>query len=266
MAGEKQLSISYMGTEILFTLQKSRRKTIALRVKEDGTVVVKAPNRVSRREVKRLVEKHAEWIVGQQKSIREQIQKYPRFSGTDGEKLWYFGERLTVRLVSGDAYTGSELAHAVNGSRRKRVWRGKDTLYVRLSEDRKAQESEGQEIPVEELVCDLVEQWYRKQAKDHFAAAIAYYERQIGVKANRLFIKNQKSRWGSCSTQGNINLNWRLLFAPKAIGEYVVVHELCHLKQMNHSRRFWQEVESVLPDYRERRRWLKEHEQELVYR
>ena len=98
----------------------------------------------------------------------------------------------------------------------------------------------------------------RKKAREVIQSRAAHYARQMGVTYNRIFIKEQKTRWGSCSTSGNLNFNWKLILTGDEQLDYVVVHELAHLKQMNHSPQFWQEVEKVLPDYKERRRRLKE--------
>lgn len=99
-------------------------------------------------------------------------------------------------------------------------------------------------------------QVYRKQARDRFAERTALFAGIIGVSYGKITIRDQKTRWGSCSRAGNLNYNFRLILAPPEVLDYVVVHELCHRKQMNHSALFWQEVEKILPDYRERRRWL----------
>lgn len=85
------------------------------------------------------------------------------------------------------------------------------------------------------------------------------YAEQLGVSFTRIRIGNQRTRWGSCSSKGTISYNWRLVLMPERIQDYVVVHELCHLLEMNHSPRFWQLVGSVIPDYTTRRTWLKEH-------
>ena len=105
---------------------------------------------------------------------------------------------------------------------------------------------------------------YIDAAKEYFPERAAYFRQFTGGTYNRITIRDQKTRWGSCSARGTLSFNWRLMLAPPAILDYVVVHELCHLTHMDHSAAFWQAVEAVYPDYRSARKWLKEHGQELV--
>lgn len=95
---------------------------------------------------------------------------------------------------------------------------------------------------------------------------VEYFAEKIPVTYGRITIRNQKTRWGSCSSKGNLNFNCLLMLAPPEVLDYVVVHELCHRKEMNHSERFWREVENILPDYRERKKWLKENGGRLIAR
>lgn len=113
-----------------------------------------------------------------------------------------------------------------------------------------------------------IEEWYLSQGKIIFPERAAHYDPLVAKAAesagrpkigpiNRITIRNQKTRWGSCSGKGNLNFNWRLLMAPIEVLDYVVVHELCHLVYMNHSREFWQMVEQILPEAGQYRKWLK---------
>ncbi len=95
---------------------------------------------------------------------------------------------------------------------------------------------------------------------------VAYFASKIGVTYGRITIRNQRTRWGSCSSQGNLNFNCLLMLTPPEVLDYVVVHELCHRKQMNHSRQFWDEVQNVLPDYAIQKKWLKENGNALISR
>ena len=102
------------------------------------------------------------------------------------------------------------------------------------------------------------------QAKQVFPEKVARYAKEMGVTYGRVTIRHQKTRWGSCSSLGNLNFNCLLLFAPDAVQDYVVIHELCHRKEMNHSDKFWREVANVMPDYKVHKKWLKENGRKIM--
>lgn len=110
-----------------------------------------------------------------------------------------------------------------------------------------------------EFLRECINGWYRKYARETLQRKAAFYSTRMQTDYKRITIKEQKTRWGSCSSKGNLNFNWKLVMMPEAIIDYVVVHELAHRKHMDHSSSFWKEVEKVLPDYRERRNWLKKN-------
>lgn len=97
-----------------------------------------------------------------------------------------------------------------------------------------------------------------EKAAAYIPQRVAYFAGQMGVTYGRITIRNQKTRWGSCSSKGNLNFNCLLMLTPPQVIDYVVVHELCHRIEMNHSKAFWNEVEQVLPDYKESRKWLRD--------
>ncbi len=105
-----------------------------------------------------------------------------------------------------------------------------------------------------------------ERAKITFPELVSRYANIIGVSYGRVTIRHQKTRWGSCSSKGNLNFNCLLMLAPQDVIEYVVVHELCHIKQMNHSKAFWAEVEKILPDYKDSVKWLKTEGGKLMRR
>ena len=106
----------------------------------------------------------------------------------------------------------------------------------------------------------------KKLAKQIIPAKVAYFARLMGVTYERIAIRKQKTKWGSCSRDGNLNFNCLLMMAPPEVLDYVVVHELCHRLEMNHSARFWAQVERVLPEYKKPKKWLKEHGNALMMR
>lgn len=111
---------------------------------------------------------------------------------------------------------------------------------------------------------ETLEKRYRNAARAQFENRVAYYHPLTGGHFTSITIRDQKSRWGSCSSRGTLSFNYRLIFAPPAVLDYVVVHELCHLTHMNHSRDFWNMVGTIMPDYKARRGWLRDHGHELT--
>ena len=140
----------------------------------------------------------------------------------------------------------------------KRLWI--INKYLEIQEQQKNR-------PVSDLTDSqraALERRYIDAAKNYFPKRAAYFTQFTGGSYNRITIRDQKTRWGSCSAKGTLSFNWRLMLAPPAILDYVVVHELCHLTYLDHSSAFWKKVESVYPDYRTARKWLKDHGHELV--
>lgn len=140
----------------------------------------------------------------------------------------------------------------------KKEWIVRKVLFMEELRDIKAQ----REVP-DYIRYPALEQKYRSQARERLQQRTAYFAQLMGVSYGKITIKETKTRWGSCSTKGNLNFHWKLVLMPPEILDYMVVHELAHRKEMNHSPAFWAEVERILPDYRKRRRWLKCFGQEV---
>ncbi len=109
----------------------------------------------------------------------------------------------------------------------------------------------------------LLEKRNRRKAAETIALRVQHYAPMLGVHPGKISIRDQKTRWGSCSSSGTLSFNWRLILAPPQVLDYVVVHELSHMRQMNHSKAFWSTVESIMPDYKQWDQWLKDHGKEL---
>ncbi len=137
-------------------------------------------------------------------------------------------------------------------ARQKEAWIIKK--YLMMEEKQKAQMERG--LP-DYVKHPELEQVYRRKAKERLGEQAAYFARKMGVTYEKISIGAAKTRWGSCSGRGNLNFHWKLILMPPQVLDYVVVHELAHRKEMNHSPAFWAEVETILPDYKDWRRWLK---------
>lgn len=236
-----------IGSKVIsYTIRKSlRAKYVRILISADGVQVV-APVFIDDKEIILLVEKKREWIY---KKVLNFHQRYtpmkPQGKFTTGEKLLLMGEYYQINIL--ENVGGKSCIKFLN-----------DQFFVSIN----------QEIPPEkraEVIRSKLEQWYIDYAKKFIAERLELFKVKIGVKITTVRYKNQKTRWGSCSSKGNLNFNWRLIMAPKTILDYVVVHELCHLKHMDHSRKFWELVSSFIPDYKERRKWLKENGHNLNF-
>ena len=141
--------------------------------------------------------------------------------------------------------------------KKKEAWISKHIEKIKKTKERL--EAESTEKLTREKVIALAE-----EAIKVIPERVEYFAKVIGVTYGKITIRNQKTRWGSCSSKGNLNFNCLLMLAPSEVLDYVVVHELCHRKQMNHSKAFWLEVEKVLPNYKEVRKWLKEEGSQMI--
>lgn len=141
--------------------------------------------------------------------------------------------------------------------KKKEAWISKHIEKIKKTKEKL--EAESTEKLTREKVIALAE-----EALKVIPERVEYFAKVIGVTYGKITIRNQKTRWGSCSSKGNLNFNCLLMLAPSEVLDYVVVHELCHRKQMNHSKAFWLEVEKVLPNYKEVRKWLKEEGSQMI--
>ena len=161
---------------------------------------------------------------------------------------------LTVTVRAPYGVTEQEIDRLI---RRKKGWITKSMEKMRqLNEYR--EENHIQQRSMEEI-RELADEAVKKVPE-----RVRYYAPIVGVTYGRITIRNQKTRWGSCSSKGNLNFNCLLILAPPEVLDYVVVHELCHRKHMNHSKEFWAEVEKVLPNYKEAEAWLKTEGRKLM--
>ncbi len=208
-------------------LIRSKRKTLGLTVTSDARLVVHAPKRLPLSYIEAFITQKADWILRKQAEISAARPSEHVFR--EGEPFFLLGERLTL--------------HYAQDARRVSV--SGDRLILPPSDAVQAEKR--------------IEAWYRAKAREIFADRMAFYAPQMSVKPSGLRISGAHGQWGSCGANSSINLVWRLVMAPVEIVDYVVVHELAHLIRRDHSAEFWREVARILPDYAQRRRYLKQN-------
>ena len=138
-----------------------------------------------------------------------------------------------------------------------------DNFQKHIDDTMRAGDGENKRDVVEMVIKEVMKLFYRQQARKYLEKKTAGWAADMKIGYGRIAVRDQATRWGSCSTKGNLNFNWRLVLLPEGLADYVVVHELAHRIHMNHSRAFWGVVEGKLPDYRLRRKLLKSYEEEI---
>ena len=209
---------------------RSKRKSIALVVQPDGKLIVRAPKRATKRQINALVKKHADWIEKKQAQFLAEAESFSPRKFLKGDEFFFLGKSYLLQI------TGAKKTIL-------RLWGEHFQLAKSVQEDAEW----------------YFEQWYKREARKVFIERVEFYAKRYDFEYAKLKLSSARTRWGSCSSNGNINLTWRLVMMPREIIDYVVVHELSHLKEHNHSKAFWAQVEAILPDYKERRKWLKEN-------
>ena len=217
------------GNQLHYQLERRQRRTVGLKITADG-LIVHAPKRISQTLLESLIAQKADWI--QKKLSARNENKIPALQWLDGEQLLLLGNTITLALRH------DERSRAVNHQP------GLLALAMPNHDD-------------ESAVSRKVLQWYKKQALTDFARRLEIFSARLGVALPKLLISNARTRWGSCNSKKEVRLNWRLLQAPPHLINYVICHELAHLKEMNHSAKFWAVVASIYPDYKAAEKELK---------
>ena len=225
--------------KIEYDLQQTQRKSVEIRVMPGGNIRVFAPLRAPLRVSDEFVRSRAEWIL----QAREQFVRYEQARRAEsslesGQRIPLEGRSLTLNLMEGAP------SIEVKG----------DELLMRAPGDWD-----------EQARREFLTQWCVQRAKERFAGRMAYYQPLIGRGPGKVTVRDQRTKWGSCSNLGNINFNWRLILAPRECLDYVVIHELCHLYEFNHSERFWRRVDRYQSDYLIWKKWLKQNGQSLKF-
>ncbi|MCL2523191.1 MAG: M48 family metallopeptidase [Betaproteobacteria bacterium] len=228
---ETDLCIELAGQRVAYRLRRSQRRTIGLAIDQHG-LRIGAPLRARHDDIEALIRRHGQWVLDKLAAWRERPSPVPP-TISDGAVLSILGQPLALAIAP--------------SQRAGWQWRESDSqprglhLYPSPATDARA----------------LLERALREQARAVLAERLTHHAARLGVAPPPLRLSSARTRWGSCSARGGISLNWRLIFLPLPLIDYVVCHELAHLKEMNHGPRFWSLVEQLCPDWRACRRELR---------
>jgi len=235
-AANQRVTIS--GFEVCWRKSARRKRSLALKVDKQGQVVVMTPLHTSKQDVRRFVQAKRDWISNQLArhetlSLQKELAR--------GASLHFLGASLDIKAVIGPRNLCEQRDNVLYVVSRQSE-PGKDYLETRASH------------------------WLREQAGEMLPQKLQFLSSQTGLSGKGLQIKSYRARWGSCRHDGVIQLNWKLIMAPSEVIDYVLVHELSHLKHFNHSAAFWALVDQHCPEYKQRRQWLKQHGRLLITR
>ncbi|AKG54250.1 zinc metalloprotease [Dehalogenimonas sp. WBC-2] len=205
---------------------------MALEIKPDASLVVRAPRRTSLEQVHRFIGTHSEWIKLKQEVALERPHPEPKMF-IDGEEFLYLGHICRLRLI--------------------------DIVVPPVAYDGDLLLSTGA-LP---RARDVIIKWYKSRARQIFTERVIHYAALMGCQPSALRITSPERRWGSCGAGGGLNFNWKVVMAPQEVIDYLVVHELAHLKHRGHSREFWDFVKRFCPEFRQRQLWLKNNSYRL---
>lgn len=207
----------------------SKRKTISLEINREGKLIVRAPYSTATGQIETLVQDKAGWIRDKQALAQRRRLENPPRKFTPGERFLYLGKSYHLVIVSSQ----------------KEPLILQDAFYLAEYASRQAE--------------SVFEGWYKARASEVITERAAIYARRDGFNYSRIRISGAKTRWGSCGSKGSLNFSWRIIMAPIDVIDYVIVHELVHLKNKSHSKSYWRRVAALLPDYRQHINWLKEN-------
>jgi predicted metal-dependent hydrolase len=214
-----------------------RAKSATIKV-EGGVVVVVVPRTLTQERIKRLLDDKKLWI--QQKiALHPQTQVASEKQYVSGEAYSYLGRNYRLKLTEGEL------------------------TPIKLIQGRLTM-SAPKASPESKLIKYALTSWFKHRAELKLREKIIRYSPIVGVETNGYKVKEFQSRWGSCTSRGRVDFNWKIIMAPNRVVDYVVVHELCHLKQHDHSPQFWKLVGSIMPDYLESKEWLRVNGARLV--
>lgn len=230
-----KITFIHKNKEISFNIIYRKRKTMSLEIKPDGTINVLSPNGVDKNFIIDRVKDKGDWIIKKLEELEDKsISKISR-NYENGEVFMYFGKEYPLSINIDKSLD------------RVKVFIKNEKLLVNTNTDNK------------ELIQQSLKLWYEDETLDVVKKRIDYYKKYFKDNVTAIKIKDQKTRWASCTYKNEILFNLRCSMAPIEIIDYIVVHEMCHMEHRNHSKDFYNAVGKVLPDYKQRIKWLKEN-------
>lgn len=227
------LSYEYGTQRIEFSVVLRKRKTLSIVVEPPGIISVIAPLGATEAKILETVKTKSKWIVQKLFEMKEMEYRKGRKQYVNGESFIYMGRNYSLQIVPDDKEKLPEV----------KLTRGK--FYVNTWSKE------------EEVVRQALINWYKDKALQKIRERVEYYQQYFDTAPVKITVKDQQKRWGSCNSKKELFFNWKSIMAPSPVLDYIIVHEMCHMIHLNHSKEFWQLVKKVLPDYENRKALLR---------
>lgn len=224
---------------ITYSIVRSRRrkKTITLSVEPGGNLIIRAPIKTKDSKLSHIVKSKAKWIIKKRSSLNHgAIISKKEF--VSGESFSYLGRHIRLKILRDNSKKKPVVK--LHGGRLQ-------ILFYRANRNGNYSKE----------IRDAIAEWYRKLAVKRITERVVIYAGKLGLPKPEIIIRNQQKRWGSCNKKGELRFNWHIVMAPMSLVDYVVVHELCHIKYKDHSKVFWKYLGSIMPDYEKRKEKIK---------
>lgn len=251
-----ELKVEHEGNIINFTAIRRKRKTICIRIDTSGIVTVIAPPKVSQKYMLDFVKSKADWIIKKQNEIKNIYDKRINREIAEGGSFMYLGEEYPIHIILNDKL--NKINIKLNSD------------FTSDNKHNKSYHKEVDDIDLnkrgfmvytntldKEKIKLALEKWYRERTLELVKNKINLYQSHFDDKVTDIKVKEQKRRWASCTGKNAILFNWRCSMAREDVLDYIVIHEMCHIDHKNHSKDFWNRVEEIMPNYKEKHNWLK---------
>lgn len=211
-----------------YRIIKSERKTISLTIERDNSITIKAPLKATDTQISNFFDKKQLWIYKKLEEKKSFINSINNKEYVNWEWFYYFWRMYKLKLVE-------------NVDFKLRFYKNAFELNKKYINNWK----------------DVFIEWYKLKFNEKILPRVKFLSQKYWFKPNKISVKNLSNRWGSCTKENNINFHWKIMLAPISVIDYIIIHELCHIKEKNHSPRFWDNLCKIMPDYENHKEWLK---------
>lgn len=234
----KELILS--GKRLRYKIVRFKKKNISIKLEDKNSLIIRVPNNVSEDEIFNIIHKNGDKIIKKISILENFHNDNKELIYIQNEKVLYLGNEYLLKV------------NEVDSSFKNKVSIENSTIHIYLNRVDSCS------------IKSLLIKWYKEEALKIIGNRTVLLSKELKLFPSRIIIKEQKSRWGSCNSKGEIRINWKLIMAPLNVIDYVIIHELCHIKYMNHSKEYWSFVESIISDYKKNKRWLNENGMKLM--